>query len=54
MCGHRGSTVVKVLCYKWEGSLFQSQLVSVGFFIDLKSSRSHYYTEVESASNRNE
>jgi len=43
----RGSTVVKVLCYK-------SQLVSLDFFIDIKSFRSHYGPGVDSVSNRNE
>jgi len=46
----RGSTVVKVLCYKSEGRWFDPS----GFFIDIKSSRSHYGPGVESASNRNE
>jgi len=46
--------VVKVLCYKSEGSLVRSQLVSVDFFIDIKSFRSHYGPGVDSASNRNE
>jgi len=35
-------------------SLVRSQLVSVEFFIDIKSFRSHYGHEVESTSNRNE
>ena len=35
-------------------SLFPSQLVSLEFFIDIKSFRSHYGPEVYSASNRNE
>ena len=44
--GDRGGTVVKVLCYK---------LVSVGgFFIGIKSFRSHYGPGVNSACNRNE
>jgi len=44
--GDLGGTVVKVLCYK---------PVSVnGFFIDIKSFRSHYGPGVDSASNRNE
>jgi len=45
--------VVKVLCYKLEvaGSIPAS--VS-GFFIDIKSFRSHYGPGVDSASNRNE
>jgi hypothetical protein len=44
--GDRGGTVVKVLV--------RSQLVSLEFFIDLKSFRSHYGTGVDSAFNRNE
>ena len=48
--GDRGSTVVKVLCYK----SFRFQLVSLEFFIDIKSFRSHYGPGVEPASNRNE
>jgi len=48
MNGDRGSTVVKVLCYK---SL--DRCVS-GFFIDIKFFRSHYGSGVDSASNRNE
>jgi len=49
----RGSTVVKVMCYKPKvaGSIPTS--VS-GFFIDTKSFRSHYGPRVDSASNRNE
>jgi len=50
--GHRGSTVVKALCYKSEG--VRSQLVSLEFFIDIRSFRSHYGPAVYSASNRNE
>jgi len=49
--GDRGSAVVKVLCYKSEG---RSQLVSLEFFIDIKSFRSHYGPGVDPASNRNE
>jgi hypothetical protein len=52
--GDRGSTVVKVLCYKPEGRSFDTQLVSLEFFIDIKSFRSHYGSGVDSASNRNE
>ena len=44
--GDRGGTVVKVLV--------RSQLVSLEFFIDIKSFRSHYGPGVNSASNRNE
>jgi hypothetical protein len=59
----RGSTVVKVLCYsgtavaQWLrccATNRKSQVVSVEFFIDIKSSRSHYGPGVDSASNRNE
>ena len=35
-------------------SLVRSQLVSMEFFIDIKSFRSHYGPGVDSASNRNE
>ena len=35
-------------------TLVRSQLVSVDFFIDIKSFRSHYGPGVDSASNRNE
>jgi len=45
MPGDRGSTVVKVLCYK-AGSIPAG--VS-GFFIDIKSFRSHYGPGVDSA-----
>ena len=51
--GDRVSTVVKVLCYKSEGHWFDPRCVS-GFFIDIKSFRSHYGPAVDSASNRNE
>jgi len=43
--GDRGSTVVKVLV--------RSQLVSVEFFIDIKSFRSQYGLGVDLASKRN-
>ena len=46
--------MIKVLCYKSEGSLVRSQLVSLEFFIDIISLRSHYGLGVDSASNRNE
>jgi len=52
MIGDRGGTVVKVLQIR--RSLVRSQLVSVEFFIDIKSLRSHYGPGVDSASNRNE
>jgi len=51
--GDRGSTVVKVQCYKSEGPCSTAADVS-GFFIDMKSFRSHYGPGVDSASNRNE
>ena len=35
-------------------SLVRSQLVSLEYFIDIKSFRSHYGPGVDSASNRNE
>ena len=51
--GDRGSTVVKVLCYNSEVAGSLPAGVS-GFFIDIKSFRSHYGPEVDSASHRNE
>jgi len=51
--GDRGSTVVKMLCYKSLGRWFTPPGVS-GIFIDIKSFRSHYGPGVDSASNRNE
>ena len=51
--GDRGGTVVKVLCYKSEGPGSIPVGVS-GFFIEIKSFRSHYGPGVDSASNRNE
>jgi len=53
LSGDRGSTVVKVLCYKSEGRWFDPSWFRE-FFIDIKSFRSHYGTGVDSASNRNE
>ena len=50
MIGDRGGTVVKVLQIR--RSLVRSQLVSVEFFIDIKSLRSHYGPGVDS--NKNE
>jgi len=50
----RGSTVVKVLCYKSEVRWFDPSWCQWIFFIDMKSFRSHYGPGVESASNRNE
>jgi len=44
----RGSTMVKVLCYK------SIPAGVIGFFIDIKSFRSHYGPGIDSASNRNE
>jgi len=52
--GDRGSTVVKVLCYKSEGHWFDPSWFHWHFFIDIKSFRSHYDPGVDSASNRNE
>jgi len=51
--GDRGSTVVKVLSSnrKVAGSIPAG---SSGFFIDIKSFRSHYGPGIDSASNRNE
>ena len=51
--GDRGSTVVKAVLQIGR-SLVRSQLVSLEFFIDIKSFRSHYGPGVDSASNRNE
>jgi len=45
---------VKVLCYKIVRSLVRTQLVSLEFFIDIKSFRSHYGPRVYSTSNRKE
>ena len=63
----RGSTVVKVLCYsgtavaQWLRCCTTNRKVAglnpagvSGFFIDIKSFRSHYDPGVDSASNRNE
>jgi len=49
--GDRGSTGVKVLCYKLEGRWFDPSWCQ---WIDIKSFRSHYGNGVDSASNRNE
>jgi len=46
--------VVKVVCYKSEGRWFDPQLMSLEFFIDIKSFRLHYDPGVDSVSNRNE
>jgi len=48
--GDRGSTVVKVLCYKSEGRWFDSS----GFFIDIKFFRSRCGPGFDSAYNRSE
>ena len=45
---------VETAVAQWLMSLVRSQLVSLGFFIDIKSFRSHYGPGVDSASNRNE
>ena len=54
--GDRGSTVVKVLCYKSEGRWLDPSWChwNLEFFIDIKSIRSHYGPGVDSASDRNE
>ena len=52
--GDRGSTVVKVLCYKSEGRWFDPSGCHWILFIDIKFFRSHYGPGVDSASNRNE
>jgi len=44
--------VVKVLCYKSEGRWFDPS--PSGFFMDIKSFRSHFGPGVDSASNRNQ
>ena len=51
--GDRGSTVVKVLCYKSEGRCFDPSWCH-WIFIDITFFRSHYGPGVDSASNRNE
>ena len=51
--GDRGSTVVKVLCYKLEGPWFDPSWFH-WIFHYIKSFRSHYGPGVDSASNRNE
>jgi len=50
--GDRGGTVVKAVL-QFGRSLVRSKLVSLEFFIDIKSFRSHYRPGVDSASNRN-
>jgi len=51
-----GTAVARWLrcCAKFGRSLVRSQLVSVEFFIDIKSFRSHYGSGVDSASNRHQ
>ena len=44
--------MVKVLCYKSEGRWFDPS--PSGFFMDIKSFRSHFGPGVDSASNRNQ
>ena len=51
--GDRGSTVVKVLCYKSEGLWFDPKWCH-WYFSLTQSFRSHYGPVVDSASNRNE
>ena len=51
---NRGSTVVKVLCYKSEGRWFDPSWCHWNFSFDIKSFRSHYDPGVDSTSNRNE
>ena len=53
VCVDRGSTVVKVLCYKSEGRWFDPSWCK-WIFIDIKSFRSQYGPGVDSVSNRNE
>ena len=43
-----------MLCYKPQGSLVRSQLVSLEFFIDIKFFLSPYVSGVDSTSNRSE
>ena len=51
--GDRGSTMVKVLCYKSEGRWFDSRWFHWNFSLT-QSFLSHYGPGVDSASNRNE
>jgi len=48
-CTHSTAAVLQI-----GRSLVRSQMVSVDFFIEIKSFRSHYGPGVDSASNRNE
>ena len=52
-CAQRGSTVVKVLCYKSEGRWFNSRCCHWNFSLT-QSFRSQYGPGVDSDSNRNE
>jgi len=52
--GDRGSTVVKVLCYKSEGRWFDPSWCHWNFSLTSHPSPSHYGPEVDTASNRNE
>ena len=49
--GNRGSTVINGAVLQIVRSLVRSQLVSLDFFIDIKSFRSHYGPGVDSHSN---
>ena len=51
--GDRGSTVVKVLCYKSEGRWFEPRWCQWNFSLT-QSFRSHYGPGFDLASNRNE
>ena len=46
--------LVEVVRYKTEGRWFDSPMLTLEIFIDIKSFRSHYGPGVDSASNRNE
>ena len=58
MCcnGYNNAKLYKTICSVLQigRSLVRTQLVSLEFFIDIKSFRSHYGPGVDSASNRNE
>ena len=51
---HASFTAVLTAVAQWLRSLVRSQLVSLEFFIDIKSYRSHCSPGVDSASNRTE
>ena len=51
---YRGSTVVKVLCYKSQGPWFDSRWCHLNFSLTKSFFRSHYDPGVDSVSNRNE